>query len=193
MPENLDPASSILATSPLDVPLGNGLDVATPEGLDPTGPQLETQTTGLQLGDTPPIRPQTFGQSSGKGTALRDRIISMGMQYLGTPYVWGGTKPGGFDCSGLLQYIFGKNGIKLPRISAEQARYGARIGINALRPGDLVAWDENGRNVGADHIAIYIGNGKILEAPHTGAVVRVRTLGENEGAWGVSLNLPGDN
>lgn len=127
------------------------------------------------------------------GSALRDKIIAMGMNYLGTPYVWGGTRPGGFDCSGLLQYIFGKEGVNLPRVSYQQANYGQRIGIGNLRPGDLVAWDENSRNNGADHIALYIGNGQILEAPHTGATVRVRTLGKNEGAWGVALTLPGDH
>lgn len=131
----------------------------------------------------------------GGGSALRDKIISLGMQYIGTPYVWGGTTPGGFDCSGLMQYIFGKNGVKLPRISYQQANFGTRVGLNKLQPGDLVAWDDSSRNSGADHVALYIGNGQILEAPHTGAQVRVRTLTPGKGfdasAWGVSLNLPG--
>lgn len=133
----------------------------------------------------------------GGGTALRDKIISLGMQYLGTPYVWGGTSPGGFDCSGLMQYIFGKNGVKLPRVSYQQADTGHRVALSALQPGDMVAWDDSSRNNGADHIAIYIGNGQILEAPHTGADVRVRTLTPGKGfdasAWGVHLTLPGDN
>lgn len=136
----------------------------------------------------------------GGGSALRDKIISLGMQFLGTPYVWGGTTPGGFDCSGLMQYIFGKNGVKLPRISYQQANFGTRVGLNKLQPGDLVAWDDSSRNAGADHIALFVGydkNGKpqILEAPHTGADVRMRTMTPGQGfdasAWGVSLNLPG--
>lgn len=117
----------------------------------------------------------------------RKAVVSMARQYIGTPYVWGGTSPGGFDCSGLIQYVMGKAGKNMPRISYQQANAGKRVGLNKLRPGDLVAWDNSSRNNGADHIAIYIGNGQIIEAPRPGLSVRVRSLGKNEGAWGVSL------
>jgi cell wall-associated NlpC family hydrolase len=126
---------------------------------------------------------------TGGATGTRAQVIKYAEKFLGTPYVWGGSSPGGFDCSGLVQYVMGKYGVKLPRISAAQARSGKRIGLDQLQAGDLVAWDENGRNVGADHIAIYIGNGQIIEAPHTGASVRISNLkGRTAGAWGVSLN-----
>lgn len=135
---------------------------------------------------------QDDSSSSGgaEATGTRAQAIKLAKSFLGTPYVWGGTKPGGFDCSGLVQYVTGKMGLHLPRISADQARSGKREDISSLQPGDLVAWDENSRNNGADHIAFYIGNGMILEAPHTGAQVRIRKLGKNEGAWGVALNYP---
>lgn len=123
-------------------------------------------------------------------TGARGTIIQKAMAQIGTPYSWGGSAPGAFDCSGLVQWAYGQAGINLPRISYMQANAGKRVAINALQPGDLVAWDENSRNVGADHIAIYLGNNQILEAPHTGANVRVRTLGPGDetNAWGVDMS-----
>lgn len=117
----------------------------------------------------------------------RKAVVEYAQRYVGTPYVWGGTSPSGFDCSGFIQYVMGKAGKQLPRISYQQANAGKRVGLNQLRPGDLVAWDNSSRNNGADHIAIYLGNGQIIEAPRPGLSVRIRKLGGNEGAWGVSL------
>lgn len=140
--------------------------------------------------DTQQASGMPFTQPSLAGDdATRDGVIAEAMRYIGTPYVWGGTSPKGFDCSGFTQYVLSKFGVNLPRISADQARFGQRVDISQLRPGDLVAWDENARNNGADHIAIYAGNGEVIEAPHTGASVRVRKLGANEGAYGVSLGI----
>jgi cell wall-associated NlpC family hydrolase len=72
-------------------------------------------------------------------------------------------------------------------VSYQQANYGTRVGIDALQPGDLVAWDNSSRNVGADHIALYIGNGQVLEAARPGTVVRVSKIYGD--AYGVKLNL----
>jgi len=123
---------------------------------------------------------------AGGGRAL---VLNMAKKLLGTPYVWGGTDPdNGLDCSGYVQYVLRQAGVNLPRISNQQARAGRRVGLKALRPGDLVAWDNSSRNNGADHIAIYMGNGLIAEAPRPGLSVRIRQLGDDEGAWGVSLD-----
>jgi cell wall-associated NlpC family hydrolase len=65
---------------------------------------------------------------------------------------------------------------------------GRTTSLANLKPGDLVAWDNSSRNKGADHIAIYVGGGMVMEAAHTGSQLRVRKLGRNEGAWGVSLS-----
>lgn len=118
----------------------------------------------------------------------RNGVVDLAKEFIGVPYVWGGTSPNGFDCSGLLQYIFNRVGKDLPRVSYQQANSGKRIKLNALQPGDLVAWDNSSRNNGADHIAIYIGNGRIIEAPRPGLTVRMRQLGKGEGAWGVQMN-----
>lgn len=119
----------------------------------------------------------------------RGGVVDKAMELVGTPYVWGGADPDGFDCSGLIQYVYSQLGFELPRVSFQQANFGKRTGLKGLRPGDLVAWDNSSRNAGADHIAIYIGNNQIIEAPRPGMGVRVRDLGRDEGAWGVKLNF----
>lgn len=119
----------------------------------------------------------------------RKAVISAAKTALGTPYTWGGNSlQGGVDCSGLVQQAFAAAGISLPRVSYQQANFGQRVGLDALRPGDLVAWDNSTRNNGADHIAIYIGNGQIIEAARPGTAVRIRTVDPDEGAWGVRIN-----
>lgn len=118
----------------------------------------------------------------------RADVVSAAMSWVGTPYAWGGTSRTGADCSGSLQSIYAQFGVDLPRISADQARFGARIGLNALQPGDLVAWDNSSRNNGADHIAMYLGDGRIFELPRPGLSGRIRTLDDGDaGAWGVSI------
>lgn len=126
--------------------------------------------------------------SGGGAGGWRGSVIDLARNFLGTPYVWGGTNPGGFDCSGLIQYVYGKMGISLPRVSADQARSGKTISLNDLQPGDLVAWDNSSRNNGADHIAIYIGGGKIIEAPRPGSSVQVSSIYDRGNAWGVRIN-----
>lgn len=120
----------------------------------------------------------------------RKAVVQAAKTALGVPYVWGGENlSSGVDCSGLIQAAFAKVGISVPRISFQQANYGKRVGIDALQPGDLVAWENSDRNVGADHIAMYIGNGQIIEAAKTGTLVRIRSLGEgDENAWGVKIS-----
>nr|WP_179519733.1 transglycosylase SLT domain-containing protein [Nocardioides perillae] len=116
--------------------------------------------------------------SSGS-SAQAASVVAEAKKYVGMPYVWGGSSPadGGMDCSGLVQYVYGKHGIDLPRVSADQARTGSPVASLAeARPGDLIAWDNSGRNVGADHIAIYLGDGKMLEAPRTGLDIRITTI-----------------
>ncbi|TIC78631.1 transglycosylase SLT domain-containing protein [Nocardioides sp. GY 10127] len=133
-----------------------------------TGTASATATTGA--------RGAASGTASGGASPLAERVIDKARSYLGMPYVWGGDSPsdGGMDCSGLVQHVFGSVGIDLPRVSADQARSGTAVASMAqARPGDLIAWDNSSRNVGADHIAIYVGHGKMIEAPYTGASIRL--------------------
>jgi len=122
--------------------------------------------------------------ASGAGTD----IVSTAKKMLGTPYKWGGSGLLGVDCSGFVQYVFRQMGKDLPRLSSQQATAGQRIGLDKLQTGDLVAWDNSDRNNGADHIAIYVGNGQIIEAAKPGTNVRISNLYDQSRAWGVRLN-----
>ena len=94
---------------------------------------------------------------------------------LGTPYVWGGSAPGGYDCSGLIYWAAQRAGIRgVPRTSQEQYKAGRPVAIAHLRPGDLV-FTEPGPS-GPGHVGVYLGHGQVESAPHTGAVVHITSL-----------------
>jgi peptidoglycan DL-endopeptidase CwlO len=96
-------------------------------------------------------------------------VIGMAKNYMGVPYVWGGTTPNGFDCSGFTSYVFRNAvGIELPRVSRDQQNFGTRIATNQVQPGDLVF-----KGFPAYHVGIYIGGGKYIHAPQTGDVVKI--------------------
>lgn len=128
--------------------------------------------SGISLGGA--ISPGDSDQGQGIG----GQAVKEAMKYLGMPYQWGGSNPRtSFDCSGLIQYVYGRLGVKLPRVSNQQARAGRAVGRGQARPGDLIWWDNSSRNVGADHIGIYIGNGQYLDAPSRGRTIGIRNLG----------------
>ena len=113
----------------------------------------------------------------GKAAPAARGAIALAEHYLGTPYVWGGESPSGFDCSGLLQFIYGKQGIQIPRTSQQQYQAGRRVGRGQLRPGDAVFFvGSDGTRSAPGHEGIYIGGGRFIEAPHTGTTVRISNL-----------------
>ncbi|KPU45440.1 gamma-DL-glutamyl hydrolase precursor [Oxobacter pfennigii] len=99
-----------------------------------------------------------------------DGIISYSKTLIGVPYVWGGTTPSGFDCSGYTKYVFAKYGITLPRVSSDQYKQGTSIAYNNLRPGDLVFFSLN-KNGQISHVGIYIGNSQFINATSSKGVV----------------------
>ena len=109
--------------------------------------------------------------SSSSISASASAIIAEAKKYLGTPYVWGGTTPSGFDCSGFTSYVYKKAGISLPRTSRAQQNYGTQVSLSNVQPGDLVFMGKP-----AYHVGIYIGGGQYIHAPQTGDVVKISTF-----------------
>lgn len=111
-------------------------------------------------------------------------VLPTAERYLGVKYKWGGTSPRtGFDCSGYVQYVFAKHGVRLPRTSRAQAVAGDRVRLDfsSLHTGDLIMFADNGRPI--SHVAIYAGNRRIIHSSKSGAGVRYDNLMSNRGAW----------
>lgn len=177
-------------TDPLGASAG-GLGLGRADGTDPTpstpvvapAPESTTPMTGTAPPVGAPSKPGAFSNQVG---GIRGAAIQMGMRALGTPYVWGGNSlQAGVDCSGLVQQALRSVGVTVPRLSYDQLKLGPRVGLAQAQPGDLIGWGDG------HHVALYLGNNQILEAPRTGLNVRVRTLGDSwdrsQGYYAVSL------
>ena len=139
----------------------------------------------------------TAGQAytpDGNLSSSRNQVMSEASSYLGNRYVFAGNTHAGIDCSGLVQQVYAKAGIQLPRLAAQQrdAMPGVRTSnIASLRPGDLVAWNDG------SHVAIYAGNGYIIQAanPQQGVIKSLLTqqVGYRPGSViGIAIRLPGE-
>lgn len=95
-------------------------------------------------------------------------VAGIAMKYLGTPYVYGGTSPSGFDCSGFTQYVYRQAGVSLPRTSGAQSRAGQYVSLSSIKSGDLL--------YGPGHVGIYLGNGQYIHAPVPGQSVRIQPI-----------------
>jgi cell wall-associated NlpC family hydrolase len=97
-------------------------------------------------------------------------VVGIAMKYLGIPYVWGGSSPGGFDCSGFTMYVYAQMGVSLPHYTGSQWGMGVPVSRGDLQPGDLVFFN------GLGHMGIYIGGNQMIHAPHSGDVVKISPL-----------------
>ena len=133
-----------------------------------------------------PSRPATrttWPVSTTSSSGAARRVVSTGEQYIGTPYRYGGTSPRtGFDCSGFVQYVYGQQGVSLPRTSRQMA--GAGIAVDpsrrSLAVGDLMLFSQGGR---ISHVAIYAGNGRFIHSSSSGSGVRYDDLDTRRGKW----------
>jgi peptidoglycan DL-endopeptidase CwlO len=112
-----------------------------------------------------PTIPTVLGNGSGHPQAA-----NIALQYTGVPYVWGGASPSGFDCSGLVMYVYAQLGISLPHYTVSQWDVTQPIALSQAQPGDLIFFN------GLEHVGIYLGGGQMVDAPHTGSVVRVESI-----------------
>lgn len=106
----------------------------------------------------------------GTSSPTANAIISTAKKYIGVPYLWGGTTPSGFDCSGFVQYVFKAHGISLNRTCETQYKHGTYVSKSNLQPGDLVFF-QNTYKAGISHVGIYIGNGQFIHASSSKGVV----------------------
>jgi cell wall-associated NlpC family hydrolase len=153
------------------VALALALGLARP----PQGRAGSPGTAGAGRGEAPPLpsrrRHLSFEPLDAAGGFGR-RIASYARHLLGVPYRWGGTSPRtGFDCSGLVRFVYGHFGIALPHSSFADLARGRGVARRFLQPGDLVFFAD------ASHVGIYIGHGRFVDAPHAGSVVRISSLG----------------
>ena len=117
---------------------------------------------------TPTLVPSPVSVPGGNSGAGHPQAASIALHYLGVPYVWGGASPSGFDCSGLVMYVYAQLGISLPHYTV--AQWNATDPISSPAPGDLVFFN------GLGHVGIYTGGGRFVDAPHTGTVVRIDSM-----------------
>lgn len=132
--------------------------------IDPNSPVGLAADSSIPPAD-PAIAPAPPSQYGG--------VVGIAMRYLGVPYVWGGSSPDGFDCSGLVSYAYAQMGVNLPHSTYALYGMGTAVSKDQLEPGDLVFFD------GLGHMGIYIGGGQFVHAPHTGDVVKISSLGES--------------
>jgi len=143
--------------------------VAPVAGTTTTAAATPTPATTSTSAAAAPPAPAPPAANLGGG---HPEAATIAMKYLGVPYLWGGATPGGFDCSGLVMYVYGQLGISLPHYAAAQYGLGSPVPRDQLQPGDLVFFD------GLSHVGIYIGGGQMVHAPQTGDVVKIEALSD---------------
>jgi hypothetical protein len=178
-------------SSDLGLTPDSGLVLAAPNVPGPTlQSELQSALPGSAVELLHPdqvIQPLSGGSLSG---STRQRIVQAALSRVGLPYIWGASGPTSFDCSGLVQWSYRQAGILMPRVAAEQFLTGAHVPLSAAQPGDLLFWTYDPTDPGyIDHTAIYLGNGMMVEAPHTGLDVQVVPVPTQDFAGAVSVVL----
>jgi len=125
----------------------------------------------VPIGGAPPIAEQPpISERSPAESSRAETVVALAKRQVGAPYRWGGSSPSGFDCSGLVRYVYAQVGVSLPHNAAQQYRLGTEVTRDSLEPGDLVFFDR------LRHNGIYIGDGRFIHARQTGRGVNVARL-----------------
>jgi cell wall-associated NlpC family hydrolase len=175
----------------LGLPAGNAVVISSPKArldklearikkLAPAGTAVAPLVTQVIIGNATVTSGAAgaVGAAAGQGPGLTAvqiaRFLAAAESRIGMPYVWGGAGPTSFDCSGLVQWSMAQAGVRMPRVAADQARTGPLLRLSGLRPGDLLFYhtDPTAPNY-ISHVAIYIGNGEMLQAPEPGMRVEI--------------------
>jgi len=158
----------VISASPADVTsLGARIKQILPSGagVEP----LVTLVTGTSAGAAP-----LAADGAGMTTTRLTTALRAAESRKGLPYVWGAAGPASFDCSGLVQWSFAQAGVSMPRVAADQARTGPAVPVSQLEPGDLLFYHTDPTDPGyISHVAIYLGNGWMIQAPQPGQSVQV--------------------
>lgn len=171
-PSSASSASSTSFASALSSAMATSSSLAS--GLGSLLPAVGSATAeSAGVGSTTAATGAAAAGSSG-GTASGDAVVAAAKKYIGVPYVWGGTNPAvGMDCSGFVQRVFKDLGVELPRVVSDQMQKGTPVASLAeAKPGDLLV------SYGGEHISIYLGNGKAIDAPVPGQTIQVRDAWE---------------
>lgn len=137
-------------------------------------PHIKLPDIGGQIPFRAALDPGVAPHEAPQPSQIGEAIVAAAKNFLGVPYVWGGASPKGFDCSGLVQYVFGKFGVKTPRVSEQQFLAGKKVDPARAQSGDLIFFRHPDGAVG--HVGIYLGGGQFLHAPHKGDVVKISKL-----------------
>lgn len=104
------------------------------------------------------------------------QIVEIAKKYIGTPYVYGGMSPSGFDCSGFVKYVYSQYGVNLNRVAEDQAKNGYWVSRDNLQPGDIICFSSRPGGSYIGHVGIYVGNGQFIHSPQTGYTVTIQSL-----------------
>jgi cell wall-associated NlpC family hydrolase len=172
----------------LGVPAGNAIVVSAPpasatalaariKAVLPSGASVEPLVTEVTRPGGPfPVGTAPSGAVSGGAMTVAQLTVALraAESRRGLPYVWGAAGPTAFDCSGLVQWAFAQAGVSMPRVAADQARVGPAVPVSQLQPGDLLFYHTDPTDPGyISHVAIYLGNGWMIQAPQPGMDVQV--------------------
>ncbi|MFD0527634.1 NlpC/P60 family protein [Kitasatospora arboriphila] len=157
---------SVLKNGPHTIYPGQKLSLGTPAKASSTPAQAAPAAAKPA---TTAVKASTTTTTAQTATGSKAAAVNFALSKVGQAYIYGGTGNGGWDCSGLTQAALRAAGISVPRVAADQADYSTRVSLDNLQPGDLLFWSNNGSNSGVHHVALYIGDGKYVEAANPSA------------------------